>query len=65
MTISARTPAGVDPVAAHPTTHTVLLYSDDPAVRDRIRQAIGTKPAADLTYAIGSVRRSAPVRRRT
>ena len=49
MTISAHTPAGVDPAAAPPTTHTVLLYSDDPAVRDRIRQAIGTKPAADLT----------------
>jgi DNA-binding response OmpR family regulator len=30
-------------------THTVLLYSDDPLVRDRMRLAIGTKPAADLT----------------
>ena len=29
-------------------TYTVLLYSDDPAVRDRIRQAIGPRPAADL-----------------
>jgi DNA-binding response OmpR family regulator len=29
-------------------THTVLLYSDDPAVRDRMRLAIGTRPAADL-----------------
>ncbi|MBB2941721.1 CheY-like chemotaxis protein [Actinoplanes lutulentus] len=28
--------------------YTVLLYSDDPAVRDRIRLAIGTRPAADL-----------------
>jgi DNA-binding response OmpR family regulator len=27
----------------------VLLYSDDPEVRDRMRQAIGTRPAADLT----------------
>lgn len=26
----------------------VLLYSDDPAVRDRMRLAIGTRPAADL-----------------
>jgi hypothetical protein len=30
-------------------TYTVLLYSDDIAVRDRIRLAIGTRPAADLT----------------
>jgi DNA-binding response OmpR family regulator len=30
-------------------TYTVLLYSDDAAVRDRIRMAIGTRPAADLT----------------
>jgi DNA-binding response OmpR family regulator len=30
------------------TQYTVLLYSDDPAVRDRIRQAIGVRPAADL-----------------
>jgi DNA-binding response OmpR family regulator len=31
-----------------PETYTVLLYSDDIAVRDRIRLAIGTRPAADL-----------------
>src|SRR3954465_3158590 len=30
-------------------TYTVLLYSDDPAVRDRIRSAIGPRPAADLS----------------
>jgi DNA-binding response OmpR family regulator len=29
--------------------HTVLLYSDDPQVRDRMRLAIGSRPAADLT----------------
>ncbi|HET6530687.1 MAG TPA: hypothetical protein VFH03_08755 [Actinoplanes sp.] len=29
--------------------YTVLLYSDDPAVRDTIRLAIGARPAADLT----------------
>jgi hypothetical protein len=29
-------------------TYTVLLYSDDVAVRDRIRLAIGPRPAADL-----------------
>jgi len=31
-----------------PDTYTVLLYSDDIAVRDRIRSAIGTRPALDL-----------------
>ena len=31
-----------------PDRYTVLLYSDDLAVRDRIRLAIGTRPAADL-----------------
>ncbi|MDR7278271.1 hypothetical protein [Catenuloplanes atrovinosus] len=30
-------------------TYTVLLYSDDPAVRDHMRLAIGTRPAPDLT----------------
>ena len=30
-------------------TYTVLLYSDDIAVRDRFRLAIGPRPAADLT----------------
>ncbi len=29
-------------------TYTVLLYSDDLAVRDRIRMAVGPRPAADL-----------------
>lgn len=29
-------------------THTVLLYSDDLVVRDRMRLAIGARPAADL-----------------
>jgi len=29
-------------------TYTVLLYSDDPEVRDRMRLAIGPRPAADL-----------------
>jgi len=30
-------------------TYTVLLYSDDPQVRDRMRLAIGTRPAKDLS----------------
>jgi DNA-binding response OmpR family regulator len=29
--------------------HTVLLYSDDPEVRDRMRLAIGSRPATDLS----------------
>jgi DNA-binding response OmpR family regulator len=29
-------------------THTVLVYSDDPAVRDTVRTAIGRRPASDL-----------------
>jgi DNA-binding response OmpR family regulator len=28
--------------------YTVLLYSDDPEVRDRMRLAVGTRPASDL-----------------
>jgi DNA-binding response OmpR family regulator len=31
-----------------PIQSTVLLYSDDPAVRDTMRLAIGPRPAADL-----------------
>lgn len=30
-------------------TSTVLLYSDDAVVRDQMRVAIGTRPAADLS----------------
>jgi DNA-binding response OmpR family regulator len=29
-------------------SYTVLLYSDDPQVRERMRLAIGTRPAKDL-----------------
>ncbi|MEV4631584.1 hypothetical protein AB0J90_35480 [Micromonospora sp. NPDC049523] len=29
--------------------YTVLLYSDDPQVRDRMRSAVGTRPASDLS----------------
>ncbi|GAA1792866.1 hypothetical protein HC028_02015 [Planosporangium flavigriseum] len=31
------------------SSYTVLLYSDDPQVRERMRLAIGTRPAKDLT----------------
>jgi DNA-binding response OmpR family regulator len=30
-------------------TNTVLLYSDDPVVRERMASAIGVRPAADLS----------------
>jgi DNA-binding response OmpR family regulator len=29
-------------------THTVVVYSDDPKVRDTVRTALGRRPAADL-----------------
>ncbi|WP_027340887.1 response regulator [Hamadaea tsunoensis] len=35
-------------MSAEPNRHTVLLYSDDPAVRDSMRLAIGKHPAADI-----------------
>ncbi len=37
------------PVTAAPVrTHTVIVYSDDPQVRDSVRTAVGRRPAADL-----------------
>lgn len=33
--------------APEATQYTVLLYSDDPAVRDTMREAIGIRPTAD------------------
>jgi DNA-binding response OmpR family regulator len=38
-----------DPQETQAVGYTVLLYSDDAQVRDRIRMAIGPRPAADLT----------------
>lgn len=35
-------------MANAPTTRTVLLYSDDEKVRERMRLAVGARPAADL-----------------
>lgn len=35
--------------AAQTRQHTVLLYSDDPAVRDSMRLAIGVRPSSDIT----------------
>ena len=37
-----------DAMSPESSGYTVLLYSDDPQVRDRIRLAIGPRPAADL-----------------
>jgi CheY-like chemotaxis protein len=31
-----------------PVTQTVLLYSDKPEVRDRMRRSVGTRPAPEL-----------------
>lgn len=31
-----------------PRTHTVVVYSNDAAVRDAVRQAVGRRPAPDL-----------------
>lgn len=37
------------PAASAPArTHTVIVYSDDPSVRDTVRTALGRRPAADL-----------------
>jgi DNA-binding response OmpR family regulator len=46
MTVSThRTPGDV---AAQPALYTLLIYSDKQAVRSRIMQAIGTRPAAGM-----------------
>src|SRR4051812_9046786 len=42
---AARTNPGTDAPAR---THTVIVYSDDPTVRDAVRTAIGRRPASDL-----------------
>ena len=49
MTISTHTPSATEPAAAPHETYTVLLFSDRPEVRDRIRHAIGTRPARNVT----------------
>ena len=36
------------PAAFEGPSHVVALYSDDAAVRDQVRQALGRRPAADL-----------------
>jgi DNA-binding response OmpR family regulator len=34
--------------SAAPTTHAVVVYSDDAAIRDQVRTAVGRRPAEDL-----------------
>ena len=34
--------------AVEPRTHSVVVYSDDAAVRDQVRSALGRRPASDL-----------------
>jgi DNA-binding response OmpR family regulator len=41
MSAASRTDATV-------RTHSVIVYSDDPAVRDAVRTAVGRRPAPDL-----------------
>jgi DNA-binding response OmpR family regulator len=47
MSISTQTGTATETPTVN-KTYTVLLYSDKPAVRDRIRQAIGVRPAAGM-----------------
>ncbi len=49
MTITTHGGATSGEVKAKPAAFTVLLYSDRLEVRDRIRQAIGARPAKDMT----------------
>jgi DNA-binding response OmpR family regulator len=48
MTISTHDDTSTDQAGTKAATFVVLLYSDKPAVRDRIRQAIGARPARDM-----------------
>lgn len=40
--------AAVSNLGASARTHAVVVYSDDAAVRDQVRTAVGRRPAADL-----------------
>jgi DNA-binding response OmpR family regulator len=44
--MSSSAPATPDPTPD--VTHAVVVYSDDAAVRDQVRGAVGRRPAADL-----------------
>ncbi|MDT7570822.1 MAG: hypothetical protein QOE05_996 [Actinomycetota bacterium] len=45
MSAAPRTDHGTD---APVRTHTVIVYSDDPAIRDGVRTAVGRRPAPGL-----------------
>jgi DNA-binding response OmpR family regulator len=49
MSIMAHSGTTAEPTGAKAQSFTVLLYSDRAEVRDRIRQAIGARPAADMS----------------
>jgi DNA-binding response OmpR family regulator len=49
MTVATHASTTADTAGAPRRTYNVLLYSDRIAVRDRIRQAIGVRPAAGVT----------------
>ncbi len=45
MTVATHGPSDTGSTSASARTYLILLYSDRPEIRDRFRQAIGTKPA--------------------
>lgn len=49
MTLATHGPSETEAAGAQHRTYNVLLYSDKVAVRDRIRQAIGARPAVGVT----------------
>ena len=49
MTVATHRPSDTESMSASPRTYLILLYSDKDAVRDRIRQAIGTRPGRGVT----------------
>ena len=46
--MSARASSAATSTAAEVRTHAVVVYSDDAAVRDQVRRALGRRPAPDL-----------------
>lgn len=48
MSAAARSGTDAPGSSASVRTHTVVVYSDDPKIRDAVRTAIGRRPADDL-----------------
>ena len=46
--MSALGSSSASSTAVEQRTHTVVVYSDDAAVRDQVRRAVGRRPAPDL-----------------